>query len=338
MRVHVSRPVSRRPLAIAIGVSIGFHLLLLAIVLLVRPPANPYMVKRGEPLFIELPKAEEPAERGSPPAASLGVKAPPSPPAPPAVKAQPQPRVAASQPQPAPGPPRAPQPPQPRAPEPPAVASAPVRPPTPEPPAADGLQASTPPSKPAEPVVDEPVRPPEAQPREAAPAAPPPPQVAAVPPSPPVIDSRSALRRGGPAGAGGAGEGWAGIEGEPIPLDSSDPRYNDYLDRVRRMIKEKWGYPCIKDVSTGNCDYKSARLVIVFGILRDGRVPTLEVAQQSGYAIYDDYAKNAIRLAAPFPPVPASLMATANSGSSGVKIVAALQYVLVESSLTNILR
>src|SRR5207253_2914185 len=205
MRVHVSRPVSRRPLAIAIGVSIGFHLLLLAIVLLVRPPANPYMVKRGEPLFIELPKAEEPAERGSPPAASLGVKAPPSPPAPPAVKAQPQPRVAASQPQPAPGPPRAPQPPPPRAPAPPAAASA--------------------------------------------------------------------------------------------------PRYNDYLDRVRRMIKEKWGYPCIKDVSTGNCDYKSARLVIVFGILRDGRVPTLEVAQQSGYAIYDDYAKNAIRLAAPFPPV-----------------------------------
>jgi len=338
MRVHVSRPVSRRPLAIAIGVSIGFHLLLLAIVLLVRPPANPYMVKRGEPLFIELPKAEEPAERGSPPAASPGVKAPPSPPAPPAVKAQPQPRVAASQPQPAPAPPRAPQPPQPRAPEPPAVASAPVRPPTPEPPAADGLQASTPPPKPAEPTVSEPVRPPEAPPHEAAPATPPPPRVAAVPPSPPLIDSRSALRRGGPAGAGGAGEGWAGIEGEPIPLDSADPKYNDYLERVRRMIKEKWGYPCIKDTSTGNCDYKSARLKIVFGILRDGRVPTLAVTLESGYPIYDDYAANAIRLAQPFPPVPASLLAAAKSGSTGVKIEAAFQYVLVESSLTNILR
>src|SRR5437867_9571633 len=289
MRVHVSRRVSRRPLAIAIGVSVGLHLLLLAVVLLVRPPANPYMVKRGEPLFIELPKAEGPAERGAPPAPS------------PTPKGQPAP-------------------------------------PTPEPPAADGLQASTPPSKPAEPVVNEPVRPPEAQPREAAPAAPPPPQVAAVPPSPPLIDSRSALRRGGPAGAGGAGEGWAGIEGEPIPLDSADPKYNDYLERVRRMIKEKWGYPCIKDVSTGHCDYKSARLKIVFGILRDGRVPMLEIAQQSGYPIYDDYAANAIRLAQPFPPVPASLLAAAKSGSTGVKIEAAFQYVLVESSLTNILR
>src|SRR5207247_2564911 len=79
-----------------------------------------------------------------------------------------------------------------------------------------------------------------------------------------------------------------------------------------------------------HCDYRSARLLIVFGILKDGRVPTLEVAQQSGYAVYDDYAANAIRLAQPFPPVPASLMATAKSGSSGVKIVAAYQYVLVE--------
>jgi len=339
MRVHVSRRVSQRPLAIAIGVSVGFHVLLLAVVLFVRPPANTYTVKRGEPLFIELPKADEPAERGAPPAAAPTPKAPPTPPAPPAAKAQPEPRVAPSPPQPIPAQPRAPQQPmQPRGPQPPAVASAPVRPATPEPPAPDGLQAPTPPSKPTEPTVDEPVRPPDAQPREAAPATPPPPRVAAVPPRPPLIDSRSALRRGGPAGAGGAGEGWAGIEGEPIPLDSSDPRYYDYLDRVRRMIKEKWGYPCIKDVSSGNCDYKSARLVIVFGILKDGRVPTLEVAQQSGYAIYDDYAANAIRLAQPFPPVPASLLAAAKSGSTGVKIVAAFQYVLVESSLTNILR
>jgi outer membrane biosynthesis protein TonB len=162
--------------------------------------------------------------------------------------------------------------------------------------------------------------------------------VAAVPPRPPLIDSRAALRRGGPAGAGGSGEGWAGIEGEPIPLDSSDPKYNDYLDRVRRMIKEKWGYPCVKNVATGHCDYKSARLIIVFGILKDGRVPVVAVAQESGYEIYDEYAKNAILLAQPFPPVPASLMAVAKSGSSGVKIVAAFHYQLVESSLTNILR
>jgi outer membrane biosynthesis protein TonB len=185
-----------------------------------------------------------------------------------------------------------------------------------------------------------PVPTPEVRPREAAPTSPPP-RVAAVPPQrEPTIDGLSALRRRGPGtgGAGGRGESWSGIEGEPIPLDSTDPRYNDYLDRVRRMIKEKWGYPCIKDAASGHCDYKSARLMIVFGILKDGRVPMLEVTMQSGYGIYDDYAANAIRLAAPFPPVPQALLATAAPGSAGVKIVAAFQYVLVESSLTNILR
>jgi TonB family protein len=196
------------------------------------------------------------------------------------------------------------------------------------------------PTKAEEAPPSEPARAPEVPPSDAAPASPAP-RVAAVPEQfQPMPDIRSALRRGGPGtgGAGGSGKAWEGIEGEPIPLDSTDAKFNDYLDRVRRMIKEKWGYPCIKDLATGNCDYKSARLVIVFGILKDGRVPTLEVAQQSGYRVYDDYAVNAIKLAAPFPPVPASLMATAKSGSSGVKIMAAFQYVLVESSLTNILR
>jgi protein TonB len=324
--------MSQSPFAVAIGISVGFHLLLLAVALLVRTPASSPAMKRGEPLFVELPQADQPAERGAPASPSAAPKTPPTPPAPPAVKAQPQPRVAPSPPQPSPREVRAPQP---RAPEQTAAATAPPRAATPEAPAPDGTQAAAPAAKPAEPMVNEPERLAETPPRE---ASPPQPRVAAVPPQPPMVDSRSALRRGGPGGAGGSGEGWAGIEGEPIPLDSSDPKYNDYLDRIRRMIKEKWGYPCIKDLASGHCDYKSARLVIVFGILKDGRVPVVEVAQQSGYAIYDDYAANAIKLAQPFPPVPASLMASAKSGSSGVKIVAAFQYMLVESSLTNILR
>jgi TonB family protein len=134
-------------------------------------------------------------------------------------------------------------------------------------------------------------------------------------------DSLSALRRPvwAPGNAGQRGESWAGIEGEPLPLDSTDPRYNDYLDGLRRMIKERWGYPCVKDHATGRCEYKSVKVTIVFGILKDGRVPTLEVVQPSGYEIYDNYAANAIRLASPFPPVPQALMATAQPGSAGVK-------------------
>ncbi len=332
MRVNAWKWARQRPLA-GVAVSVALHLLLVAALLWLGGPSTTLMLKRGEPLFVELPQSDEPAQRGGPAA--------PPPPAP-ARKVQPTPpapRVATAPPQPALAPSR----PEPPAPERPSVASAPRAPAVPEAPAPDAQAPRAAAAAPAPPVqspVSEPVRPPEAPPREATPASPAP-RVAAVPePREPLIDSRSALRRGGPGpgGAGGMGEGWAGIEGEPIPLDSTDPKYNDYLDRVRRMIKEKWGYPCVKDSMTGHCDYKSARLVIVFGILKDGRVPMLEIAQQSGYGVYDDYAANAIRLASPFPPVPASLMATVKPGSTGVRIVAAFQYVLVESSLTNILR
>jgi outer membrane biosynthesis protein TonB len=115
----------------------------------------------------------------------------------------------------------------------------------------------------------------------------------------------------------------SGIDGDPIPLGSKDPKYNDYLDRVRRMIKEKWAYPCVKDAATGLCYYKSTRLVIVFGILKDGHVPWIEVAQKAGYAIYDDYAANAIRLAQPFPTVPDPMV----QDRTGVIVVVDFKYV-----------
>jgi periplasmic protein TonB len=329
MLVTAWKWATRRPL-LGVAVSLAIHLLLVAALLWLGGPSSVPTVKRGEPLFVELPQADEQAMRGAPASPA------PAPPTPKARPTPPAPQVASPPPRPAPQPSR----PETRAPERPSVASAP--PPVPEAttPEAEAPRAVPAPKKAEESPPSEPARTPEAPPSEAPPASPAP-RVAAVPEQPqPMPDIRSALRRSAPGtgGAGGSGTAWAGIEGEPIPLDSTDAKFNDYLDRVRRMIKEKWGYPCIKDSATGHCDYKSARLVIVFGILKDGRVPTLEVAQQSGYRVYDDYAVNAIKLAAPFPPVPASLMATAKSGSSGVKIMAAFQYVLVESSLTNILR
>jgi len=99
-------------------------------------------------------------------------------------------------------------------------------------------------------------------------------QVAAVPPGAEDVPAAASgypdqpLKRG--AGRGHR-NGRGGIEGEPIPLDSPDPRYSDYFDRVRRMIKERWGYPCVKNGDTRECEYKTTALVVEFGIARTAK-------------------------------------------------------------------
>src|SRR5262245_8590950 len=88
------RQLRERPFA-GVVVSLAIHLAILAALLWVGSPSSMYTVKRGEPLFVELPQADEPAQRGSPPESQK--------PAPPA------PRVAAPPPRPA-SPPTRPEP------------------------------------------------------------------------------------------------------------------------------------------------------------------------------------------------------------------------------------
>jgi TonB family protein len=83
------------------------------------------------------------------------------------------------------------------------------------------------------------------------------------------------------------------------------------------------------------CEYLSAQLVVEFGILKSGQLQFVDVIRSSGYAIYDDYAVNAIRLADPYPPVPRELLARMRAGSTGVPINAHFNYI-TETSLTNI--
>lgn len=323
MRSTALEWLRRRPL-VGIAGSLALHLVLVGALVWVKPPSSDVKIKRGEPLFVELDQADEEAQRGLPggprDVQARPKAAEPAKPAPAVAKAQPAPKPAA--PRPAPILPPA----EKRAPEPPKVASAPPVPKPDAPAPVPAKPAVSPPDRPTVAEAPKPAEPPKEAAREGAGAADGP-KVAAVP------DIRSALGRGGPGGAGGRGEGRAGIEGEPIPLDSKDPKYNDYLDRVRRLIKAKWVYPCLKDDATGRCEYKSAQLVIEFGILKDGRVPFVIVRKASEFDIYDEYAVNAIKLASPFPPVPDSM----TGNRKGIPILATFSYV-VESSLTNLLR
>ena len=321
----------------ALLVSIAGHVAVIAVLLFLiqRSPVPKVETRRGDPMVVELTDLKEP-----------------TPPAPPAISPAPPPRAPSRR-----EPAARPVPPPPVAkpiPAPPATKPAPAERTQPEPPRVASPVQSAPPQPTPEPVprtpepdakAPEPVaKAPEPAPSapsttatpEPRPVAPEPPRVAAVPkdggtgsPSRPVPDLRS-LGKGG----GVAGRGWGGIEGEPIGLDSTDPKYNDFLDRVRRLIKANWGYPCVRDPATRECEYKSATLVVAFGILKDGRLQIVEIRRSSGISIYDDYAVNAIKLASPFPEVPPAMI---QRGSAGVPILATFNYI-VESSLTNVLR
>jgi protein TonB len=341
------RQWQRGRLAAGVVASVLLHVVLVALAVGIRLPASRYEARRGEPLIVELPKAPDSPPPGRPdaPASRTSAAAAPSPPA----------RVAAAKPAPMPTAPaqpaqRAPSVQRPQPAEPVQRATEPVpRATEPVPRTAESVQRPQP--APAEPapqvasaVATKPSDADAAVPPAAAatptPAEPAPlehaaqphaeHQVAALPPTaqPPARpDIRTALRRG----AGGSGDGRGGIEGEPIPLDSTDPRYSDYLEQVRRRIKEKWGYPCEKNEQTRVCEYRSTQLIIEFGIAKSGELAFVTLMRTSGHSIYDDYALNAVKLASPFPPIPDTF------SKKGVPIQASFHYVL-QSSLTNILR
>ncbi|MGH7373461.1 MAG: energy transducer TonB, partial [Candidatus Rokuibacteriota bacterium] len=137
---------------------------------------------------------------------------------------------------------------------------------------------------------------PEAQPSDPAPAASAPPSPAA---QPQVAVARPPASIWRQPGGGLQGGGRGGVEGEPIPLDTPEPKFQDYFNKVRERIKSKWVYPR----PAGDRGIEG-ELLIEFHIAKDGRLAFIELRHSSGTAILDDAALTAVKLAQPFPPVP----------------------------------
>lgn len=89
------------------------------------------------------------------------------------------------------------------------------------------------------------------------------------------------------------------MEGEPVPLDTPDPKYKEYFDLVRERIRRNWGYP--REAADRGIE---GQLLIEFHIAKSGQLEYIELRRTSGVPVLDEYAMNAIRLAQPFPPVP----------------------------------
>jgi TonB family protein len=263
------------------------------------------IAKRGEPLFVDIApdKPKETAPLGNP-SRPVGpdVPAPPrqaAPPVPPAPRAPlppAAPRIAEA--------PKA----VPKAPSPADKSAEPTPAPKATPPAPAPDQGQTAKAAP---------QPPAAQPQPPAPAAEQ--RVASAPPQPP--PAAAMFRRGG---GGGLKGGVGGIEGDPIALDTPDPKYQDYFRQIRERIQSKWIYPH-EAASRGI----GGELQIDFGIAKSGELQFIERRRTSGVELLDDYAMRAVQLASPFPPVPDAI------SKGGLPINGTFKYLIQDSGLIN---
>lgn len=105
------------------------------------------------------------------------------------------------------------------------------------------------------------------------------------------------LAKGGGGGTGGLGNpGPGNPNGRPGIDTIREPDFGPYMRELQRRIKMNWDPP------KGN---ESKRVVLLFKIAKDGRLLSCSVYKSSGLKSADDAALNAVRLTAPFKPLPA---------------------------------
>lgn len=99
---------------------------------------------------------------------------------------------------------------------------------------------------------------------------------------------------GGGSGAGNPGPG--NPNGRPGIDALREPDFGPYMRDLQRRIKMNWNPP------KGN---ESKRVVLMFKIAKDGRLLSCSVFKSSGLQSADQAALDAVKLTAPFKPLPA---------------------------------
>ena len=90
------------------------------------------------------------------------------------------------------------------------------------------------------------------------------------------------------------------LEGPMILSDTEGVDFGPYLARIVRVVRENWYAVMPESARLG----QKGRVAIQFSILRDGRVPGLELVLTSGSPALDNAANAAIHASVPFPPLP----------------------------------
>lgn len=87
-----------------------------------------------------------------------------------------------------------------------------------------------------------------------------------------------------------------------VHLDSQEPRFLDYLSRLKRRVERVWTYP-EEAWSNG----VSGELLILFTLNKAGTLTAVRLVNSSGFPILDQEALRAVKTAAPYEPFPPQL-------------------------------
>lgn len=101
----------------------------------------------------------------------------------------------------------------------------------------------------------------------------------------------------------------------PVSLNTRDPVYVSYFNRIKQAIEINWEYP-----ELAKRYGLQGKLSVEFTVGADGQLEQLRMVRSSGSQLLDDEALRAIKAAAPFPRIPAWL-----KGSS-LPISASMEY------------
>jgi len=100
------------------------------------------------------------------------------------------------------------------------------------------------------------------------------------------------------------GEGGASGPGTVVSLDDPDPARRPYLQELKARIWERWEAPRLARGESGR-----GALALEFTLSPGGALTAAGVTEGSGSTALDRAALEAVRSAAPFPPVPERLAA-----------------------------
>jgi TonB family protein len=101
-----------------------------------------------------------------------------------------------------------------------------------------------------------------------------------------------------------------------INLDDRQPDFLPYLERLKRRVYNVWTYP-----EEAGLHGLGGEVQLIFTLNKGGSLTSLRLVQSSGFPVLDDESLRAIRMAAPYDPLPPQM------GDEPINIRATFQYI-----------